>query len=567
MFDHVSSEASQILKTLYGLEGVDAQWAPPKDPSHGDLATSVALRVAKGLGKKPIEIAQLLADKLNDSPSIEKAEVAGAGYVNIWLKPQVLLEALSGTRAHCTPHVLRKDDAPIIIDYSSPNIAKPLGIHHILSTVIGQTIVNMYTHAGQPMVRWNYLGDWGTQFGKLAVAFEKWGEGKDVASCTLDELLALYVKFHDEAEKDESLEKAGQEAFRKLEEGDAQLRTFWEGAVGVTKKAMGSVYSRLHVSFDIDRGESYYEDKMASIIEEGLSKGVFKEGEKGALIVEFAEEKNLPPAVVRKADGATLYLTRDLALMKDRVEGWHPQAILWAVDVAQQMYFKQVFDTVAQLGWDAPTLEHVYFGRMRFADGAMSTRKGNILKLEHVLDEAVKRAAEIIEKRGDSIQTDDPQDLAEMMGVGALVYGILSQNRKMDMVFDWEKMLSFEGNSAPYLQYTHARMKSVLRKAGVEEGEIGVGEVEDFTPAERQLLNLLLQYGAVLDDARRDHLPHKLANYLYTLCQEFNAFYNSETILQAEEPKRSVRLYLTSITAAVLRSGATILTIRLPDRM
>lgn len=567
MLASLTSQAIQILETFYGVADAPVSWDPPKEASHGDLATSVCLRLAKQLGKNPVEMAKVLAEKLNDSPSVAKAEVAGPGYVNVWLTPSVLIDELKSTLAHTVPHVINKKDAPVIVDYSAPNIAKPLGIHHILSTVIGQTVVNLHAHAGTPVVRWNYLGDWGTQFGKLALAFERWGSGKKASEYSLDELLKLYVAFHDEAEKDAALEDEARATFKKLEDGDKELRAFWSDVVHITKSSLSDIYARLNVSFDVELGESAYENKMAPIVTEGTKKNVFTEGEKGALIAQFPEDTGMPPAVIVKADGATLYHTRDLALMKDRIETYKPQAIYYVVDMAQSLHFKQLFAIAGQLGWDLPTLEHLAFGRMRFADGSMSTRKGNILKLEEVLDEAVKRAAEIIAERGDAIQTDDPKDLAEMMGVGALVYGILSQNRKMDMVFDWDKMLSFEGNSAPYLQYTHARAKSVLRKAGVEEGEIGVGDIAEFTPHERALINLLLQYGAVLDSSRRDHLPHKLANYLYQLCQEFNAFYNTDTIVTADEPQRSLRLHLTSVTAAVLRSGASILTIRVPDRM
>jgi arginyl-tRNA synthetase len=565
MFDPLSLEASSILSREFSVENLKVQWTTPLELSHGDVSTNIALQIAKKVGKKPQEIAAVLCEKLAENPSVLKAEVAGAGYVNLWLTPDALLAELNKSREACTAKVQRKNEAPIIIDYSSPNIAKPLGIHHILSTTIGQVIANVYEHEGYKVVKWNYLGDWGTQFGKLAVAFEKWGEKKAASEYTLDELLALYVRFHNEAEKDESLEAAGQEAFRKLEEGDETLRAFWEDVVAVTKATMKDLYARLHVEFDLDRGESYYEDKMDPIIEEGKEKGVFTKGEKGALIVEFSEESKLPPIVVVKGDGATLYLTRDLALMKDRIESFHPQSILWAVDVAQQLYFQQLFATVEKLGWELPHLEHMAFGRMRFADSSMSTRKGSVLKLEHVLDEAVERARKVIEERGDTIQTDNPEELAEMMGVGALVYGILSQNRKMDLVFDWDKMLSFEGNSAPYLQYTHARAKSVLRKAGEERSEIA--DIEALTDSERTLLRTLLLFPAVLEETRNTKMPHKLANFLYQLCQDFNSFYNSEPILKAEEPSRSLRLALTADTAAILSTGAELLTLRVPDHM
>ncbi len=564
MFDLLTPEAQTLLKKLYGLGDIDLQWEAPKDADHGDVSTAVALRLAKQVGKKPVEIAQEIVDGLKGSSSIEKAEIAGPGYVNIWLTSDVLMNALSLVDASCTPKKLGKD-APIVVDYSSPNIAKPLGIHHILSTIIGQAVVNLYTHDGINMVRWNYLGDWGTQFGKLAVAYQRWGNGKPVAEHSLDELLALYVKFHDEAEKDEALEVEARAAFQKLEEGDATTKAFWSDVVSVTKQSLSGIYGRLNVSFDVEDGESHYQDKMHSIIEDGKKKGVFVPGEKGALIAQFDEASGMPPAVIVKGDGSTLYHTRDLALLHDRIDRFHPQAVYYVVDMAQSLHFQQLFDIERQLGWDTPRQEHIAFGRMRFADGSMSTRKGNILKLEHVLDEAVRRAAEIIKDRGDAIQTDNPNDLAEMMGVGALVYGILSQNRKMDMVFDWDKMLSFDGNSAPYLQYTHARARSVLRKA--ESDGQSAPAIDSFTPYERSLILTLLKYPQVLLNARAEHLPHKLANYLYDLCQSFNTFYNVDPILQADEPQRSLRLFLCRSVADVLRSGASLLTIRVPDRM
>lgn len=515
------------------------------------------------MGKPPKEIAALIIDALKSDADVERVEMAGPGYVNIWLTPKALLQGLTLVRGALQPKA-KRNEAPIIIDYSQPNIAKPLGVHHIMSTIIGQSLGNLYEHEGVPVVRWNYIGDWGTQFGKLAVAFEKWGKGKKASQCTLDDLLSLYVQFHTEAEKDATLEAQGQEAFLRLEKGDKELRAFWQDVVSVTKQSLGSIYDRLNVCFDLDTGESYYEDKMEPVIEEGKRKGVFTVGQKGALIASFAESTGMPPAIVLKADGATIYMTRDLAMVRDRIDRFHPESVLYVVDIAQKLHFEQVFAIVAQLGWELPRLEHVYFGRMKFTDRSMSTRKGNILKLEHVLDEAVERAAAVIAERGESIQADDPKDLAEMMGVGALVYGILSQNRKMDLVFDWDKMLSFEGNSAPYLMYTHARARSVLRKAGEEPS---LPENPPMEEGERVLVRSLLKFPSVLEEARKDYLPHKLANYLYALCQEMNGFYNSFPILQSEGAARHLRLSITALTADVLRTGASLLTLRLPDAM
>ncbi len=513
-------------------------------------------------------VAKSLAQELSKLPEVERAEVAGTGYVNVWLKPAALLRELSASRkAHVeSVKANQRKKQNVVLDYSHPNIAKPLGVHHLLSTIVGQAITNIYRNAGYNAIAINHIGDWGTQFGKLAVAFRRWGT-KPIEQYTLDELLGLYVKFHDEAEKDESLEEEARLAFRDLEQGQSDLRTFWETVVGITMRSMQRPYERLHVTFDLVQGESFYEDKMAPILEEGKAKKLFTIGKEGALIVEFPEETKLPPAIVLKADGSTIYFTRDLATARYRIDTWHPLEILYVVDVAQQQYFQQLFATLKLLEWDLPVMEHVIFGRMRFIDRQMSTRKGNILKLEEVLDEAVTRAKQVIADHRETIQTDDEAALAEMMGVGAVAYGILSQNRKMDMVFDWDKFLSFEGNSAPYLQYTHARARSVLRKGDANEKQQFPDDIEVLAETERLLLKTLLLFPSVLEDARETRMPHKLANYLFQLCQDFNAFYNREPILKAESDQRDFRLTLTREMADVLRTGAELLTLRLPDRM
>ena len=548
------------------MKDVVVKWQRPVERSFGDLSTSAPLQLAKSLGKKPREIAEELAKGLKGFQGIERVEIAGAGYVNVWMEPAMLLSELSSTEQACSPSPTRKKEKPVLIDYSQPNIAKPLGIHHILSTVIGQVLVNIHRHLGHQVVGINYIGDWGTQFGKLAVALQKWGK-KPVAECSVDELLELYVRFHNEAEKDAALEDEARATFRKLEQGDTDLETFLQEVTKITMEDVQHLYKRLHVSIDVVRGEYYYRHAMGSVIEAGKKKGLFVEGEEGALIVQFPEELNLPTSVVLKGDGATVYLTRDLAAVRDRIDSWHPAAILYVVDVSQMLHLQQVFATCKLLGWDLPQLEHIVFGRMRFADKSMSTRKGNILKLSEVLDEAVKRADAVIGEHGESIQTDDRSALAEMMGVGGVVYGILSQNRKMDIVFDWKKALALEGNSAPYLQYTHARARSVLRKAELKKEAALPKKSGPLSTAERTLIGTLLEFPDALAAACAQRMPHTLTNYLYALCQDFNAFYNADQILKAEEPARTLRLSLTSLTATVLKTGAELLTLRVPDRM
>ncbi len=563
MFSTLSTTVHGVLSDKFGAGDCAVSWERPQDAEHGDLSTPIAMQMAKKAGMNPREIAQALVEALSKNPMVEKAEIAGPGYVNIWLTPQALLDALAQTRTACTAKVKRKGEAPVIVEYSGPNIAKPLGIHHILSTVVGQAVANIEAHQGFDVVKVNHIGDWGTQFGKLYVAYKKWGS-KPVHECNIDDLLDLYVKFHNEAEKDLALEDEARAAFARLEKGDKEMQTFRLAAVDISMRALLAMYKRLHVDIEHQHGESLYEDMMQPIIEEGKKKGVFTEGKEGALIAEFPEETGLPPAIVLKADGATIYHTRDLATIRYRIERWHPQAVYHVVDVAQQLYFQQLIAMGNMLWDDLPHWEHIIIGRMRFADKGMSTRKGNIVRLEHVLDEAVDRAQKLIEEHGESIQTDDADGLAEMMGVGAVAYGVLSQNRRMDMVFDWTKFLSFDGNSAPYLQYTHARARSVIAKAGsVNEPK----KIDDLSKKERLLFNTLLQFHRVLEDARTGHMPHVLANYLYSLCQDYNAFYNEEPILKAPEPARTLRVFLTLLTADVLKVGAGLLTIHVPDRM
>ncbi len=569
----------EVIKTLYGVN-TDVALVAPADASHGDLTTNVCMQVSKKVGKSPEEISEGVISAIKGEEVVDSVVFAKPGFINITLTGEARMKLVQESWGACKAQE-KRDEAPVIVEYSHPNIAKPLGVHHILSTVIGQAITNLYRHQGYSVVSWNYVGDWGTQFGKLAVALEKWGKkGKKASDYTLQELLDLYVKFHEEAEKDKSLEEEGRAAFRRLEEGDEDIRAFWKDVVDISLKGLDELYDRLHVSFDVTKGESPYEDAMPEIIKEGKKKGVFVDGEDGALIVEFDDE-SLPVYMIVKSDGGTLYSTRDLALALDRKKSYKPQAVHHVVDVAQQTYFRQLFATMDKLGWEMDHENHVVYGRMSFAEKGMSTRKGNILKLEDALDEAVKRAEKLIEEKESEVKGSERDDLAEMMGVSSFVYTILSQNRKHNIVFTWDKALTFEGNSAPYLQYTHARARSVLRKAESQKiinlqvsifkqfsifKDQKLSEVE-LEEKELILMRRLILFSEVLEDARRDAMPHKLTNYLYSLCQDYNTFYNALPILDSKDPVRSLRLALTGITSDILKTGAEILTLRVPDRM
>lgn len=543
---------------------------PLQAPAPGveaDIATPIALQISKKLSKSPNEIAALLQADIAQLPEVFSVEVAEPGYINVQFTPQVVWNNAIEAYALGAEVPTRTSEQPVIVEYSQPNIAKPLGVHHLLSTVVGQAIANLYRYSGYNVIAWNYLGDYGTQFGKLAVAIEEFGDGRTADKYSINDLFEYYVRFHEEAETNVELEDRARAAFKKLEDGDSELYAFWETIVRTTKQSLQPLYDRLHVHFDIDKGESFYQDKMAAVLEEGKNSGVFTVGERGALIADLNEEStNLPPYLVQKADGATLYSTRDIAQMQYRKQEFDPKKVLIVTDIAQKLHFEQLAATCNKLDYLPEQFENILVGRMRFVDKSMSTRKGNVLRLSELLDEAVTKAATAIEEHGDAVQTDDAKQLAEYMGIGAVSYGILSQNRKQDLVFDWNRFLALDGNSAPYLQYTYARAKSVLRKAE-HDSFIDINSVDQLTPKERELLNTLSRWPQIITHARESHLPHLLCTYLYSLSQIFNSFYSVEPILQAEESGRVLRLNLVYLTASVLQRGATILTISLPERM
>lgn len=562
-----TSTIRDSLQNQFGFTVEEVVFQLPAVGVTADIATPIALQISKQLQKNPQEIAQALLPDLLALEEIAHAEVAGAGYINITFTPIALWQQALQAHVAGAAQLVRTADEPVIVEYSQPNIAKPLGVHHLLSTVVGQAIANLYRYSGYPVIAWNYLGDYGTQFGKLAVAVEEFGDGRAIEAYTIDDLFDYYVRFHTEVEVRPELDDRARAAFKKLEDGDEDLQAFWQTVVATTKTALEPLYKRLHVQFDSDKGESFYQDKMGAVLEEGIAQGIFTVGERGALIADLDEEHTkLPPYLVQKADGATLYSTRDIAQMKYRTEELHPQTILIVTDIAQKLHFEQLAATCTKLNYMPPYFENVLVGRMRFADKSMSTRKGNVLRLQQLLDEAVQRAQAAIIEHGDAVQTDDATSLAEMMGIGAISYGILSQNRKQDLVFDWQRFLALDGNSAPYIQYTYARARSILRKAE-QDTLFEIPTIDQLTPKERELLNTLSRWPQIITLARESHLPHLLCTYLYSLCQVFNSFYSVEPILQAEELGRVLRLNLTYLTTSIIRNAAGILTISLPQRM
>lgn len=539
----------------------------PAEAAHGDYACAAAFELAKKEKKPPRQAAEELLKSIVRPDWIERMEIAGAGFINFFIAPNFLTEFLfqikkAGPNFGCSEIGKGKT---VVTDISHPNVAKPMGVHHLLSTIIGNALNRMFAAVGYNVVRDNYLGDWGTQFGKLIYAYKTWGDEKTVKKDPIPELLKLYVKFHEEAERDTALEEKGRAEFKKLEEGDGENRKLWKWVVDLSLQEFHKIWARLGVKFDVIHGESFYEDKMAEIIDLGIKKKIFVTGEGGALIAPLADP-NMPPCIIRKSDGATLYATRDLARTKYWEETWHPDLMVMVTDSAQMLHFKQFFEVSRTLNITDAQNVHVVFGRMRFPEKRMSTRKGNIVLLEELLDEVEEGAYQIVCEKNPDLSEAKKREVARRVGIGSVKYAVLSQNRLTDVTFTWDKMLSLDGNSAPYLQYVHARACSILRKSTQKSGKGADGYVLK-EPRELLVARLLPKFPEIVAYAAAEFKPNLIANYLFELACRFNGFYAEVPVLKAEPAAREVRLCLVEAVATVLKNGLNLLGIEAPEEM
>lgn len=542
----------------------------PASLDHGDYSSNLAMHLSKNLQMRPHDIAQKIVDHFDKGNLVEKVEIAGPGFINFFLSQNVLTsevdKVLSEGMSYGSSTV--GENRNLIVEYSCPNIAKPLAVHHLQTTIIGQSLYNIFKRLGYNAISINHIGDWGTQFGKLTYAFKKWGNREEVEKDPINELLKLYVKFHAEAELNPELEDEGRREFKEFEEGDGVNRELWQWFVEVSMKDVNKTYEKLGgIHFDHTLGESFYEDKMDEILKAGKQSGVFEIGEEGAYVVNF-EDPNIPTLPVQKKDGATLYITRDIATLLYRIRTWHPAKILYVVDIAQTMHFKQLFETAKRLGWYDPSLAtHVWFGRMHMKDGSMSTRKGKVIFMNDLLVEGEKRALEIIETKNP--QLPNKEETASKVGIGSIKYNILSQNRTTDIMFDWEKILSLEGNSGPYLQYSYARAKSILRKGEANETPEGhLPDPDDVSKKTHDLICLFPKFAEQVALAGREYKPNIITNYLYELAQKFNAFYNTVPVLKTQDAAaRSERLKIVEATAQILKNGLSLLGVEVVEEM
>ena len=562
---------SENINNIFGAdytEKVDIQNSTKRE--FGDFQTNFAMVSSKLIGKNPREIASTLVDNFKENDIIEKLEIAGPGFINIYLKNKFLNEELKKVENEKYDFSFLNTDKTIIIDYSSPNIAKRMHIGHLRSTIIGDSIKRTLQFLGFHTLADNHIGDWGTQFGKLIVAYKNWLNKKSYEEDPIGELERIYVQFSDEAKKNPALEDEAREELKKLQLGDEENQKLWKEFIDISLKEYNKIYDRLGVNFDYYYGESFYNDMMPAVLEELKEKGIARE-DQGALVVFFENDK-LPPAIVQKKDGSFLYTTSDLATMKFRKDELNVDEAVYLTDDRQQNHFKQIFEIGEMLGEPYNYKKtHVVFGIMRFGDGMIfSSRSGNIIRLVDLLDEAKTQVKKVIDEKNPNIPEEEKEKIAEIVGSGAIKYFDLSQNRTSDITFTWDKVLSFEGNTGPYLQYTYVRIMSILRKLKKENINVENKDIilENMNGVERELAVELLRFPQTVVKSYESYRPNIIADYLFDIAKLFNNFYNSNSILKEENKKvMDARILLAEKTAFILKQGLGLLGINTVDRM
>ncbi len=561
--DFKSYIAEKIALATEGeKENIFALIEKPKDETMGDAAFP-CFSLSKVLRKAPNMIAAELAEKIEADDVIGEVKAVG-GYLNFFFNKKLFVSEIAEkvleegeNYGKCS----EGEGKTVVIDYSSPNIAKPFHIGHLFSTSVGNSLAKIYSFLGYKVERVNHLGDWGTQFGKVISAYKRWGDKAVVEKDPITELNKLYVKFHEEAEKDSALEDEGRREFHLLETGDTENYNLWKWFRDVSLEEYKRVYERMGVGFDSYNGEAFYMDKMDGVIAELKEKNMLTLSE-GAYIVEFDD---MPPSIVLKQDGSTIYTTRDLAAAEYRNKTYNFDKNIYVVGLPQSLHFKQIFAILEKLGKDyAKDCVHVGFGTVKFATGAMSTRSGNVVLLETVLSEAINKTAEIMKNNGNAI--DDIESASESVGIGAIFYTFLKNSREKDIIFDWDDILDFNGESGPYVQYSYARGKSVLRKAEIKDFS-GASFDYDITPEEYSLCKLLSEFTDTVKAAAEKNEPFYITRYVTNVAKAFNKFYNTTPILKGEENVQKARLLITEATTVCIKNALALLGINTVERM
>ena len=535
----------------------------PPDPALGDYAFP-CFRLAKPLRSAPPKIAEALcaAWKGEETASVQPVN----GYMNFFLNRANFAAGIMAELQEKKDRFGSGEEGKgktICLDYSSINIAKRFHIGHLSTTMIGHSLKRIYDFLGYTTVGINHLGDWGTQFGKMVCAYKKWGKKEDVEERGIDAMTELYVRFHKEAENDPALEDEGRAWFKKIEDNDPEAMEIFRWFKEVTLKDAARVYDVLGVSFDSYAGESFYNDKMEPVVQELRDKGLLVESQ-GAQVVDL-EEDNMPPCLILKSDGATIYATRDLAAAIYRQNTYHFDKCLYVVAYQQDLHFRQVFRVLEKMGYPwAKDCVHVSFGMVSFEGEALSTRKGNMVLLEDLLNQAVQKAREIIEEKSPNLENKD--EVARQVGIGAVVYTDLSNNRIKDIDFRWDRALNFDGESGPYVQYTHARCCSVARKAPDFSGV--TPDWSALTDDEAQaLLRLISRFPDVIREAAARYEPSMITRAVTDIAQAYNKYYYEHRILDGEPAQAAARVALTDAARTVIKTGLYLIGIEAPERM
>lgn len=567
------------------VDGAASQLKPTQDPKHGDYQANCAMGLAKVLGKKPREIAQQIVERLPQNPALPKPEIAGPGFINFridraWLEQQcrkIATDERLGVQ-------LAKKTKTFVIDFSSPNVAKPLHVGHLRSTIIGESLARILRFAGHKVIADNHLGDWGTQFGMILFGYKNFRDEKNYKQNPVEELARLYKEVRKMMKGDEDATGASPvaEACRmetaKLHSGDAENVKLWQEFMPHCLAEIEAIYQRLDIHFDVTLGESFYNPMLPAVVDELLAKKVAKES-LGAIAIFFGEEE--PPAIVRKKDGAYTYTTTDLATIKYRVEKWQPDEVLYVVDSRQALHFQNLFNAARRCGFDQVELKHISFGSVLGEDRKpLSTREGTGASLEGLLNDSVTQAAKTYQQnreerleRGEDVPELSPEELRELeesVGIGAVKYSDMCQNRVSDYVFSMAKMLAMSGNTATYMQYAYVRCKGIFRR-GEEDAERFRHDPPPLlleTPEECSLALKILQLEEALQIAMADYQPSAITSYLWELAKAYSTFFAACPVLKAPTKElRDSRLLLCDLTARTIKLGLNLLGIRTPERM
>ncbi|MCI5595942.1 MAG: arginine--tRNA ligase [Lachnospiraceae bacterium] len=535
---------------------------PPK-PEMGDFAFP-CFRLAKIYRKAPQMIAEDLKNQMEQAEFLSKIENNG-GYLNFFVdKEQFAKEIIKQSSVPNFGGSTEGEGQTICIDYSSPNVAKNFHVGHLRTTIIGNSLYKIFSKLGYHVERINHLGDWGTQFGKLIVAYKKWGNKEEIERDGVEALMKIYVKFHEEAEKDESLNDEARAWFAKMEQGNEEALSIWQWFKDISLVEYKRTYKLLNMEFDSYNGESFYRDKTGAVVEELKEKNLLVESE-GAYIVPL-DEYNMAPCLITKKDGSSIYATRDLAAVLYRKKTYNFSKCIYVTGLEQKLHFAQFFKVIDLMGYDwADQLVHVPYGLVSLEGGKLSTRNGNVIYAEDILRESIDKIREIIEEKNPNLP--DKDEVAHKVGIGAIIFNDLYNQRIKDVIFNWDKILNFDGETGPYVQYTYARAASVLRKAGIDQ----VGEDIDYSvitdDASMNLLKEISRYPEVVKDASEKMEPFIISRFAMSVAQAFNKFYHECQINVEDETIKMARLKIVVLTKTILKDALSLLGIDCPEQM